>query len=98
MTNNNADLRYDPEGILPTEGDVQAFSTALGKTNSVVISELNEEQFKIISDGILRAMSPDPRNRMAKFCGKLAFLAFTMVFVAVCVWTVALIVANLPTR
>lgn len=95
---NTPDLTFDPDGLLPDQEKVAEFGDALGKTNSLVITELTDDQFKVISDGVLRAMSADPRNRVGQICGKLAFFAFTMVFVAACVWVVAFIVANLPTR
>lgn len=39
-----------------------------------------------------------PRNLTALVMGKLVFVGITMVFLSACVWAVAYILSNLPTR
>lgn len=92
MTNTPNDIHYDPEGIMPPVTD------DLDQKRSIIITDLTKEQFDVLAQGVLQAVSKDPRNRTAKFAGKAALLGVTMVFVAACIWTVAQLILPLTNR
>lgn len=98
MTDQPQSIHFDPEGILPSDEAVAQFQDDLSKTNTLVISELTDDQFDVLRGTVGRILSADPRNRTAKVIGKVAGLALLMIWVAACIWVVAFIVANLPTR
>lgn len=84
-------FRGDPEGLLPEEEKVDEVVSV--EDHAVWITGLTKAQY----DGLVEALSPTgkPLGRTTRFVLR---FCFTALLAAGCLWLIAALVTNLPTR
>lgn len=90
---NTPQFHFDPEGLL--EPKVEEIQDEVDKVYTFVINGLTQEQFDILSKGVIRSLKQDPRNLTALVAQKALALAAVMILLAGAVRLIVWILSGL---
>ena len=92
-------LRFDPEGLLPFDmPTIEEHRDEVDKANTLIINELTDEQFEILSQGIFAAMRAEKQSLAGKIAVRAILLAGTMIILAAAVRAIVWILSGVAVQ